>query len=82
MPTVFSPFAEENNQEQDGDDDDDDDECNRGACGGGKSAKSDEGAVLTSLVHTTLHGDCRPVLEYGIVSMYIYTICEVHLIMY
>ena len=32
--------------------------------------EQDEEEGLTSLVHTTLHGDCRPVMEYGLVSSY------------
>ena len=38
-----------------------------GAVGRAERDSSEEG--LTSLVHTTLHGDCRPVMEYGLVGV-------------
>lgn len=56
-----SPFAPESEEQSP-------DEDEGGACGGikkGMSTETDEG--LRSLVQTTLHGDCRPVLEYGLV---------------
>lgn len=61
----FAPEAEEQSPDED----------EGGACGGikkGMSTEADEG--LTSLVQTTLHGDCRPVLEYGLVryNMFVY----------
>ena len=34
----------------------------------GNKKEEDEEEGLPSLVQTTLHGDCRPVLEYGLVS--------------
>ena len=35
---------------------------------GKKKEEDEEEEGLPSLVQTTLHGDCRPVLEYGLVS--------------
>ena len=65
LTVIISPFAN-----------DDTVDCDHEQDSLGKSLKmkentgvgvvSDEG--LTSIVHTTLHGDCRPVMEYGLVS--------------
>ena len=84
----YSPFATENDDDDQEDDDEDAigeaSLCGSGglrkhkvggACkgGGGGGGEEEEEGGLTSLVHTTLHGDCMPVLQYGIVSgMYMY----------
>ncbi|XP_019852014.1 PREDICTED: E3 ubiquitin-protein ligase TRIM39-like [Amphimedon queenslandica] len=76
--SLLSPFATENDDDDNQDEDDDavGGEASLcaggglkkhkvgGACKGGGEGEEEQG--LTSLVHTTLHGDCMPVLQYGI----------------